>query len=381
MNTKMIALLAISVSVIGLSARADDVTLNVQNGSDDGIPALAAPKGAFGFDARAVAPNGLQTQYGFYLGQDGVEIASEATLNSPSLTQARINTMAGLARVLVPMDLSKDAAAWGVVAGTNQPNRYLGFQWWHSIGSTPPAKSWMGTFVPTGITNDYGNRVVISCSGNYPVSAYYMDITSSLTNVSPSHFYVATNTTSGFENPCSSTFMIIYPGANGVYESYYDYAQGKWIAGGDDVVYQNGELPSSIPYTNYAWFRFGATVQLTVSSASGYDSVIKQFANGDQYLYATLSTNGPVLASKYVLSALPKVTIPYDKNTKAYQVGVTYGQLNVPYSILSTTNLTPPQAWIPFQPNHTVFSDGTPLPQQFATAPQMYFRAVQVHSP
>lgn len=367
----------LAISVIGLSAYAGDVgKLEVDNGSDDGVPVRPSPKGLFGGNSASAAPQTLTQTVRFYAGQDGVQIASLATLNSPALAQSRINAMAGMSGVAVPMDRTMNAAAWYVVPDTNQPDWSIGLQWFDPVGSAPPAKSWMGTFIPSGVTNDYGQRLALHCAGTFPVSAYTMTVTSSLTNIAATTFPVATNTSSGFENPASSTFVLGWKGPNGTNDSYYDLAQGKWIAGGDDEIYQNGELPSQLAHYDW-WQRFGGTIQITVSSSAGYSNVISQFAAGDQYIYATLSTNGgsTVLASKYVRSARPKVTIPHGSGQ--YQVGVVGGQLNVPYAIWSTTNLNVSNTWTRYDDNHVVYSGGDPLVAQPTSEPQRYFRAFQ----
>lgn len=132
------------------------------------------------------------------LGQDGIIITSLVATNSPNLVQSRINAMAGLWNVDVPTDRNLDPAAWYWIP--NPSMAPLGWQWFDAL-STGTNHSWKGSTTLTNLHNsgEYGHRMIIHVTGSYPVSAYTVTVSSSLTNIAPVTFAIGTNTSNGAE--------------------------------------------------------------------------------------------------------------------------------------------------------------------------------------
>lgn len=264
----------------------------------------------------------------FVLGESGVVIHSGPPTSSPSVNAHRANTMGGLVGVLVPMDRTENPAAF-------YPEPEDGFQWFDYVTTMFP--SWLGsTNLTVQTAGQKGLRIIVSVAGTNSVSNYTCRIVSSDTNVAATTFGVATNSTTGGELQFSATFPGINLGANGVKESFYDPAQGAWVTVGDDTIYVNGQLPSQVVY--HQWYRFGATVSVTITQPSGFDAVTDQFTSADQWLSATLYKNGVTVASRTITEAIPRIEILREDDL--VRVRVSGGQLRAPYTLESALDLT-----------------------------------------
>lgn len=301
-------------------------------------------------------------------GREGVFIASLCSSASPNLTRSRVNAMAWMAGVPVPTDRMQDPAAWYAVTTD-------GLQWFDPVSSSG-FHCWIGT---TTITNgdtagEYGNRIVIHAFGKYPVSAYSCRIVSTVTNIGYTEFPIGTNTANGLEIPFNANFIGIGIGVNGTLESWYDPSIGTFRVSGDDTVYSNGELPSTVSYD--WWYRFGATIAITVSDPSGFNSIRNQFVPTLQSLFASLVKGGNEIGKMTVVEARPSLLVaPYDHSS--ILVTVQGGQLWMPYEMWSVENLTG-ASWDVFY--HQALYTGQPVlvPKP---DPMRFFRLVSVLSP
>ncbi|MEK7642138.1 MAG: hypothetical protein AAB365_04100 [Patescibacteria group bacterium] len=307
-------------------------TMNVANGDDDVVSALrfkslvGQTPGILNLDP-ATAP---------WVGQDAVLISSLCASASTNLAQSQRNTMAGLAGVgTVPTDRINNPAAWYRIPQA-QPQ---GLQWFDAVTTSTNFHSYMGSSSLTNVATggEWGNRIVVHAAGTSPVSAYWCRITTTITNIPAAFFPVGTNT-AGVEIAFNSNFVGVNFGTNGVCESAYDPAQGKWVAGGDDAVYDAGQSPSVVQY--HWWVRFGATAVITISNPSEYSSIRSQFALMDQTFKAELIRTGVVdpVASQTVFAAKSRLWI-VDNTDPLIRIGVDGGQVHALYDLLSATNL------------------------------------------
>jgi hypothetical protein len=298
-----------------------------------------------------IAARGI-TQVVPMLGQDQVIITSLASSTSSNLLASRNNAMAGMFRVSVPEDRNTDPSAWYWIPSTNmQP---LGLQWFDMVTTT--FKSWKGSTIITnsGVAGEYGHRIVVHVTGSYPVSAYTITVSSSLTNIPATTFNVATNTSTGLEIPFNQNFIGGNVGADGTNQSYWSTVYGSCIQVGDDSIFQSGQMPST---NSYNWFlRFGSTISINVSSLDELEAVRKQFAIGHQWIKVTLKKNGVTVAEQMVHSAMPESEIvgidPLNDMVRFMVVG---GQENSPYGLESCLDVANP-VWTPYLPGNPLFS-------------------------
>lgn len=300
-------------------------------------------------------------------GEEGVIIASLCSSSSPNLAKSRVSAMAGMAGVSVETDRTADSGAWYVV-GNNS------LQWFDPISTS--FHSWMGT---TNISSpftgtEYGNRVVIHAFGKYPVSDYWCRVTSTVTNINSMEFSVATNSTSGLEIPFNANFVGINLGTNRLLESFYNPSVSTWVVGGDDKVYSNGELPSQVSYD--WWYRFGATVAVSVVQPSGFNPIKAQFVPQSQSLSASLVKEGVEIGKKTVFEARPKLLIGiHDQDSVIITVGG--GQLWIPYQLWSIDNFTG-AVWVIYYKQALYSGQPVLVPK---SDPMRYFRLITVMSP
>ncbi len=286
------------------------------------------------------------------LGQDAIIIASLPATNSPNLNQSRVNTMAGLFSIDVPSDRNMDPAAWYWVP--NQTMAPLCWQWFDMV-STPTFHSWKGSSTVLNQQNagEYGHRMVIHVTGSYPVSAYTVTISSSITNLAPITFGIHTNSGGG-EIAFNPQFIGHNPGPNGTNESSYSTAQGKLVQVGDDSVFDAGQLPSGTNYTNFA--RYGSSFVIYADGPAAMESVRAQFTS-PQWFKAELRKNGVLVAMSYVQSLAPVASATKSPDQNQIQISLTGGVENTPYSLESRTNLTS-GTWQVFLPGE-FFTSGT----------------------
>jgi hypothetical protein len=297
-------------------------------------------------------------------GGEHVVIASLVASASPNLTQSYINARGGIFGYAVSTDRTDNPPAWYLVPAN-------GWQWFDFV-TTTGFNSWLGSAALTNnaTMGEFGHRFVIHELGRYPANDYWLTVSSSVTNIPTTTLNVATNSTTGAEIAFNSNFIGINYGPNGVLDSFYDPSSGAIVVGGDDTVFTSG-LPSQSTYT--AWWRFGSTVSVTVSSTAGFNPIKDQFAEANQWFTATLSKNGTSVASETVTAATPSLAIVALNPTKT-QLAVTIqgAQLDLGYQLLTTTSLTPPEVWSQVYPNQT-FYNGTAI-MVTNDVPKRFFR-------
>lgn len=283
-----------------------------------------------------IAARGI-TQVIPQLGQDGLIVTSLAATTSSNLLASRNYAMAGMFHVAVPEDRNVDPAAWYWIPSPDmQP---YGLQWFDMITTT--FKSWKGsTSFPDELSeNENGHRIVVHVTGGYPVSAYTVTVSSSLTNIPATTFAIGTNTSNGTEIPFNQNFVGGNVGPNGTNESYWSTIAGQCVQQGDDTIFQVNELPST---NTYQWFaRFGSTIVITVTSPGEAENIRKQFAMTNQWLRVELKKNGTVVATSYVESAKPVVRlVGINSDRSMVEFKVIGGQENSPYSLESCLDVT-----------------------------------------
>lgn len=259
-------------------------------------------------------------------------IASLCASASSAVTQSRRNTIGGLAGMTVNTDLGHPAG-WYVIPTA-------GWQWHHMLTSTA-FSLWRGKTIDltTAQEGQRGNRMVISATLQYPVSAYRCRITSTLTNIAPVEFAIGRDSQNGQELPFNVNFVGRDYGPDNILESTYDPETGIWTERGDDQIFSNGELPSSVIYDDCV--RFGATVAITVGNAASMDQVKNQFITGTPALTAELIKDSDVIDTQTVRSEVPRLSIQASSRAPSGQasgilMGVVGGQDDVIYHFEST---------------------------------------------
>ncbi len=288
MKTKTWSLSILLLSFTSLFASAADVRIVVDN--DDPLEFAAPLTVESGLIRAAAQQNSLPV---LAAKPEKVEIASLCSSGSPNLVASRLTAMNGLVGLPVNTDPA-DPTAWYVVA----PDMWE----WHnivSLASASPNVMWRGktSFLTPAQSAEKGNRLVIHAMGQYPVSAYECEITTSLTNIATTRFFVGKDS-AGNELPFSANFVGLNFGANGILESTRNPVSGLWTQMGDDTVFSNNERPSAVQYNE--WFRFGATAVITAGNLAAMDGVKAQFANGTPTFTARLIKNGTEVHSKTV---------------------------------------------------------------------------------
>ncbi|MEN9912737.1 MAG: hypothetical protein RLY66_145 [Candidatus Parcubacteria bacterium] len=299
------------------------------------------------------------------LGQDALYVCSGPASTSPSTAVYRANSVAGMFGVTVPTDRNTDPAAWYWIPTLDMAP--LGLQWFDPV--TTPFHSFKGATTLTNQLNwsENGHRIVVNTVGTSPISAYTLTVSSSLTNIPSVTFGIATNTTTGGEIPFNPQFVGEYWGSDGIRQSQYSVPQGRDIAGGDDVVFDAGQLPSTNTYS--AFVRFGATISIGASTPADMEAFRASFNSGNQWILIELRKNGVLVASKYVSSATPKALISKSADSSTFTLSVQGGQENSPYSIENRTNLVN-DVWKPFMPGVTINSGNA---QTFPNTQEMEF--------
>lgn len=333
----LVGLLAIAISAVTVTVQA--AKLMVVNGGDDDVQ----------FTKNVPMKSG-PTKLGLQhprpaLGENGVYISSECALTSPNLGLSRTYVMAGLAGADVPTDRTINPAAWNRVPTTWGPN--YGWQWF-DLGVTSMT-SFMGAPAPTNtlVANEYGHRVVVSLTGKGNPNNYYVRVSTSLTNIASAYFSVSTNSANGSPLQFSFTFVGINYGENGILESVWNPQQGKWIAGGDDTVYDGSQPAPVYPYQVHVDFfqRFGSSVSLVGTQPSDFVDVMDQFASMPvPWLKAELVTdNGETtstVASETVYAAVPSLNIVKTSSPTMSRLLIVGGQYNFPYDLESAADLS-----------------------------------------
>jgi len=236
-----------------------------------------------------------------------VVLASLCASASPNVVASRLLAMNGLFGLPVNTNPS-DPTGWYVVESN-------GWQWSDILTSSTFAL-WRGKTAPlltAPQSRERGNRMVIHAMGQYPVSAYECEISTTLTNISTTRFPVGRDG-AGNELPFSANFVGIKFGANGVLESTRDPA-GSWTQVGDDTVFSNGELPSVAQYD--IWVRFGATAVITAGNVNSMSGVMDQFRISTPTFTARLFKSGQPVHTQTATAPQLHLTItrgPVDPN-------------------------------------------------------------------
>ena len=296
-------------------------------------------------------------------GGEHVIIASLCASASPSRNQSYINACGGIFGYGVPTDRTSFPSAWYLIP----PN---GLQWFDFVSTS--FNSWLGSAALTNSATmgEFGHRIIIHELGLYPVKAYWLTVSSSVTNIGTSMLNVATNSYDGTEIAFNSNFIGINYGPNGVRDSFYDPSSNEVVVGGDDTVLTNG-YPSASIYT--AWERFGSTVSVNVSSTAAFNPIKDQFATTNQWFTATLSRNGTVVESETVKEAVPSLSIAATLNPAQLTVTILGAQLDMGYQLLATDSLVPPVVWSQEYSNQSFFN-GTAI-MVTNSVPKRIFRA------
>jgi hypothetical protein len=275
------------------------------------------------------------------IGKESVVISSMCATVSTNTPRNRINAICGMAGLSVPTNRLENPAAWWQIPEN-------GFQSFDHV--TTSFNSWMGTTTTTNpaVAGEFGNRVLVSMSGLYPVSAYTCRIMTTLPGFPPTtNFSVGTNS-AGMEIPFSANFPGIDFGTNGICESFPDLQSGEWTQGGDDTVYVSGEFPSQVPYS--WWVRLGITISTTILDPSGFDTVNSSFITATQNITAEIFKNGSVVARKRVSEAQPMLSFERSLSPSTFTMGIHGGQLRIPYTLLSAPAVSG-SAWTTFEPS------------------------------
>jgi hypothetical protein len=265
-------------------------------------------------------------------------VSSLCASASPNVIQSRRNTMGGL----IGMTVNKDPdhpEGWYVIP-TN------GWQWHHVLTSSSFAL-WRGqtSGLSTSQSTQRGNRMVISATLQYPVSAYRCRIKSSVTNIAPVDFVIGRDTQSGQELQFNINFVGRDYGPDNILQSTYDPETGVWTQRGDDQIFSNGELPSTTIYDDCV--RFGATVVVTVGNSTSMDQIKNQFIASIPTLTTELIKSGDIIDTQIVHAEAPRLAIRPGSRLESGQVteirmNVVAGQDSVIYHFQSTTDFIGP---------------------------------------
>lgn len=337
--------------------------LVVSNGNDDGM--LVPPVSKSG------GPVKLELNPRQLLGSNAIYISSMCALTSPNLTQSRMNLMAGMAGASVPTDRAINPAAWDRIPNSAGPNH--GLQWFDLCVTA--TKSFLGTPAPTNsVTMDeHGSRVVISPQGQGSPNGYYVRVSISLTNIAPAYFPISTNSDGVTPLAFSYTFPGIFYGQNHIPESSWSAQLNKWVAGGDDTVY-DGSQGTVYPHEVTVDFfqRFGSSLFITGNSISDFTDVMDQFATTPWVTLTTeLITNGVTVASETVVAAIPSLSIRKLPSGEL-RLEIIGGQLSFPYEIETAADVQG-APWIKI-PGQTLFSGSQGYFDTSANEQMRYFR-------
>jgi hypothetical protein len=354
--------LTVLCGILLASSAFADVAILINNGADD-VP-WQAKSASSGFAKSASLPPLNAPK----IGSEGVYVTSLAASSSPDVARSRVNAMVGLGGGTVPTDRDTDAAAWYTVP-MDPAHPDMGLQWFDL--ATTSFTSWLGR-VDTQMSTQRGHRLVIHVCGTGPVPSYYGTVSTTLTNAGLNATYAIGTNTSNAEIPAGPNFVLINFGPDGTNNSTIDPTTGRYIAGGDDAVYDNGQLPSTITY-NW-WVRFGATVVVTAGSQADLVSLRGQFSRTNQTLTATLNRRmnetTTVVASKTVTSAQAKLHI--NRNGSMVRLHLVGGQEQMPYGLEQKDLITNSWSRIVGQ---SIYSGGSPVDLQ-NSSPERYYRAV-----
>lgn len=188
--------------------------------------------------------------------KEGLIWSSLVPSSSPNLTASRANAMAGMAGATVPTDRVANPAAWYRVPE-------FGLKGFDPLVTS--FGSWLGE-VPGTFPNERGHRMVLHVAGTYPVSKYRMQVTSDTPMVTGGEFSVGRDSVTQAEIAFGPNFVGVAFGADGKMDSVVE--NGILVRKGDDVVYNGGQLPSTVTYN--VWFRFGSTTVVNITDPSGF---------------------------------------------------------------------------------------------------------------
>lgn len=339
----------------------DGITLEVVNGADDVSATVAVKSGL-------IKPKTLQPISHLIYGEEAVRISSLVASTSTNKQHSYWNAMGGLVGISVSTDRVANPAAWYVIP-SEQP---YGWQWFDGVSTAFNSFLGSATLLSSVNAGEFGHRLVIHASGKFPVSAYTCAVTCTLSNSLSMTFPVGTDTRTGLEIPFGPNFIGFSSGANGIPESSYDPSTGLATAGGDDKVYQNGELPSAVTYD--WWYRFGATSVITIQQPADFAGVRRQFAMPQSFSAELERANVPV-STKTIVPARPQLVIQKDVGL-GVRLAIVGGQNNAVYSLLSGTNAS--GAYTPYWVGQTFYT-GSPyiVTNDVPTPGKRFFRLIE----
>ncbi len=255
---------------------------------------------------------------------EGVILSSLPTPASPSLNQSRINAMIGLAGGAVPTDRTKDPAAWHAVTSNT-------LEWFDAISTSFP--SWMGKSgaeVSGAFAQERGHRLIVSISGGYPVSKYWLRLVSNNPNIGGGFFAIGKNTADGKEIAFNQNFVGISFGANGKLDSAIN-SSGIWEQKGDDMVFATGQLPSAVTYD--VWYRFGSSTSEIIDTPAGFDKFKMDLAFTAE-LVSREGIKDTTVVMKQVSIGKPKLLISQDEGV--VQLTISDGRPGGFYDVLGS---------------------------------------------
>jgi hypothetical protein len=273
--------------------------------------------------------------------------------------------MAGLLGMNVDKNRMNNPAAYHIVPNTDDVVSYQnggGLQWSDMVTTT--FRSWMGmTNTPF---QEFGHRLIISVAGVGKPGPYECEIMGS-------RFWVSTNTSTGSEITYNSQFVGINYGPNNQQDSLPDSITGRLIQKGDDIVYDNGQLPSQVNVD--FWYRFGATYAITCTSVSAMRQVQTDFARTNQTITAKLFRGGQTVGVYSVKAAVPRLRLtPHVSKPNMLTLELIGGQYSATYSLQWSPTLNPSK-WEDFSEMTTAMDRKKEIP--LLGWPSYFFRTYQ----
>lgn len=243
--------------------------------------------------------------------EQGLRIQSLPASTSPSLNQSRFYTMGGLAGAEVPMDRNLDPAAWYVIPDN-------GMKFFDPV--TTSFGSYMGVS-PGKFPAEFGHRIVISVAGGYPVSKYWVEVTSTTAAFTAGYFQVGIDSVTKKEIAFGQNFIGIDFGSNQKLDSVNP--GGIWQQKGDDIIYSDGQLPSTVKYD--VWYRFGSTSVIKINNISEFSRLDFDFI---AKLVVRENENDMVVFTKRI-STKPAPVVPVSPRLTIEKINNTTARLNI----------------------------------------------------
>lgn len=273
--------------------------------------------------------------------EEGIRLLSMPASTSPTVVASRVNAMIYLAGGTTPTNRSINTAAVYEIPP-------YGLEWFDVVQSGN-FNFWLGNETVEGNqvgADQFGHNLVTSVSGRYPVSKYWIRILPNNPVLTGGFFQVGKND-AGKEIAFNQAFVGIAFGANGKLDSVIN-PNGVWEQRADDIIYSNGQLPSTVVYD--VWYRFGSRTYIHVedfSDMTGINSASHLWEEG-YTVKAELIVRGEgdtVVASRTVTTdaapiPAPTVTIKRNPTATGGVLVKVNGTPGVKYSLQVSLNLS-----------------------------------------